>query len=186
MHTSGKVEAIYIAAAHGEQPHAVDSAVGHAGLGLEGDRNFGDADSCNITFIEAEIFERQRSEQGLDLDPASSRRQVLVRGADLGDFVGRRFMAGEIECEGEERCEPCSHLVKLVGTPVVLKGLLHSGLRARIRGGGTIRVGDEVQLSTDRSESLTARRRAAAQRLPARQRIGPGQPPATLVVNGDT
>jgi MOSC domain-containing protein YiiM len=151
MQRSGRIEAIYLAAAHGEQPHAVDLAVAQAGLGLEGDRNFGDSDpdSCNITFIEAETFERQRAEHGLDLDPAESRRQVLVRGVELGQLIGRRFMAGEIECEGEERCEPCSHLVKLVGTPVVLKGLLHSGLRARILNSGTIRVGDEVRLSSE-------------------------------------
>jgi MOSC domain-containing protein YiiM len=162
MQASGKIEAIYIAAAHGEQPHTVDLAVGHAGKGLEGDRNFGDSDpdSCNITFIEAEVFESQRAELGLDLEPADSRRQVLVRGLDLGQLIGRRFMAGEIECEGEERCEPCSHLVSMVGTPVVLKGLLHSGLRARILSGGTIRVGDDVQLSVTRFQ-VSRRRRSS-------------------------
>jgi MOSC domain-containing protein YiiM len=146
---TGTVESIFLAAAHGDQPNRVDVAVGVAGKGLEGDRNFGDADpeSCNITLIEAEAFERQRAEHGLDLDPADARRQVLVRGVDLGDFVGRRFVVGELECEGEERCEPCNHLSKLVGTQVVLKGLLHTGLRARIVTGGTVRVGDRVQLA---------------------------------------
>ncbi|HET7420808.1 MAG TPA: MOSC domain-containing protein [Candidatus Dormibacteraeota bacterium] len=163
---TGTVEAIYLAAAHGERPHAVASASGVAGKGLEGDRNFGDDDpeSCNITLIEAEAFERQRAEHGLDLDPGDARRQVLVRGVDLSNFVGRRFLVGELECEGEERCEPCSHLVSLVGTRVVLQGLLHTGLRARILRGGTLRVGDEVRLS------------------------GPGEPgqsPTKLAVNGD-
>jgi MOSC domain-containing protein YiiM len=146
----GTVHGIYLAAAHGELPRPVDSAVGHAGKGLEGDRNFGsgDPESCDITLIEAEAFESQRSEHGLDLQPAAARRQVLVRGVDLGDFIGRRFYVGELECEGEERCEPCDHLAKLVGTRVVLKGLLHTGLRARIVSGGTIRVGDAVSLST--------------------------------------
>jgi MOSC domain-containing protein YiiM len=149
--TAGKIEAIYLAAVHGERPHAVASAVGVAGKGLEGDRNFDDSDpdSCNITLIEAEAFERQRAEQGLDLDPGDARRQVLVRGIDLGALIGRRFTVGELECEGEERCEPCSHLVKLVGTRVVLKGLLHTGLRARIVRGGTVRVGDEVRVSSE-------------------------------------
>jgi MOSC domain-containing protein YiiM len=148
--SAGRIEAIFIAPAHGELPHAVESAVGVAGKGLEGDRNFGDddPDSCNITLIEAEVFESQRDEHGLDLEPANARRQVLVRGVDLGQLIGRRFTVGELECEGEERCEPCSHLVKLVGTQMVLKGLLHSGLRARILSGGTIRVGDEVRLSS--------------------------------------
>ena len=150
MRTSGVVEAIYIAAHHGEQPQAVQSAVGRAGRGLEGDRNFDDSDpeSCNITLIEVEAFERQRAEHGLDLDPADARRQVLVRGANLGELIGRRFAIGELECEGEERCEPCSHLVKLVGTQVVLQGLLHTGLRARILSDGAIRIGDEVRLSS--------------------------------------
>lgn len=158
MDSSGRVEAIYIAGSHGEPPHSVESAVARAGLGLEGDRHFGDPDpGSNITFIEAEAFERQRAEQGLDLDPASSRRQVLVRGVDLGDLIGRRFTAGDLECQGEERCEPCSHLVQLVGTPVVLKGLLHSGLRAQILKGGTIRVGDEVKLGVESSETAPSR-----------------------------
>jgi MOSC domain-containing protein YiiM len=148
---AGTVEAIYLAPAHGEQPHRVEVAVGHPGKGLDGDRNFGDddPDSCNITLIEAEAFERQRDEHGLDLDPADARRQVLVRGVDLGDFIGRRFVVGELECEGEERCEPCNHLTKLVGTQVVLKGLLHTGLRARILTGGTVRVGDEVRAASE-------------------------------------
>ena len=151
MSTTGKIEAIYIAAGHGEQPHPVELAVGRAGMGLEGDRNFGDPDpeSCNITLIEAEAFERQSAEHGLDLDPADSRRQVLVRGLDLGQLIGRRFTVGQLECEGEERCEPCSHLVKLVDTKVVLKGLLHTGLRARILNDGAIKVGDEVRLSSE-------------------------------------
>ena len=143
---TGRVEAIYLAAEHGELPRPVEHAVGHADKGFVGDRNFGDPDSCNITLIEAEAFEHQLETQGLDLDPAASRRQVLVRGIDLGELIGQRFQVGALECEGEERCEPCNHLAGMVGTQAVLKGLLHTGLRARIVTGGTIRAGDAVRL----------------------------------------
>jgi MOSC domain-containing protein YiiM len=152
--SEGRVEAIYLAAAHGEMPRDVPIAVAHPGRGLEGDRNFDDPDSCDITLIEAEAFARLKGEYQSDLGPADSRRQVLVRGVDLGDFIGRRFAVGEIECEGEERCEPCNHLAGLVGTQVVLQGLLHTGLRARVIKGGTIRIGDPVQ-------ALTAERQTA-------------------------
>ena len=142
---TGRVEAIYLAAHHGELPHQVPEAAAHAGKGLEGDRNFGDSDPdcCNITLIEAEAFDQP----SFDLDPAASRRQVLVRGVDLGGFIGRRFQVGEVECEGEERCEPCNRLARLVETQRVLKGLLHTGLRARIVTGGTIRPGDMVRVA---------------------------------------
>jgi MOSC domain-containing protein YiiM len=142
----GKVEAVYIAAKHGELPHEVDVAVAQAGRGIEGDRNFDDTDpdSCNITFIEVEAFDDLKTRHGFEITALESRRQVLVRGVNLGEFVGRRFMVGEVECEGEERCEPCNHLAKMVGTQDVLRGLLHTGLRAVIVKSGTIRAGDAV------------------------------------------
>jgi MOSC domain-containing protein YiiM len=142
----GRVEAIFLAAAHGAPPREVPEATGVPGRGLEGDRHFDDPDAGDITLIEKEAIERLNVEHGVDLSLGGSRRQVLVRGVDLADFVGRRFRVGEIECEGEERCEPCNHLAELVGTQAVLKGLLHTGLRAGIVKGGTIRAGDGVEL----------------------------------------
>jgi MOSC domain-containing protein YiiM len=143
----GAVERIFLADAHGSQPRPVAVAVAHAGRGLEGDRHFDDGDSCHLSLIEAEAIENMRAEHGLDLPPGDARRQLVVRGVDLGDLIGRRFLVGDVECEGEERCEPCNHLAGLVETPIVLRGLLHSGLRAKILSGGTIRVGDTVQPS---------------------------------------
>ena len=144
---SGRVEAIYLATDHGAMPQEVPGAAAHPGKGLEGDRNFNDPESCDITLIEAEAFDVLDAQHGFDMQPAESRRQVLVRGVNLGEFIGHRFQLGEVECEGEERCEPCNHLAGLVGTQAVLKGLLHTGLRASILRGGTIRVGDAVTLA---------------------------------------
>ena len=144
----GTVQAIYIAASHGELPHEVEVAVAHAGRGIEGDRNFDETDpeSCQITLIEAEPFEDLQAKHGFSITPLESRRQVLVRGIDLGQLIGRRFVVGDVEAEGEERCEPCSHLVKMTGAQGVLRGLLHTGLRASIVKGGTIQAGDTVRL----------------------------------------
>jgi MOSC domain-containing protein YiiM len=150
--SEGRVEGIYLAAAHGELPREVVMAIAHPGRGLEGDRNFDDPGSCDITLIEAEAFESLATDHQLDLHPAEARRQVVVRGIDLAGFIGRPFQVGEVECEGEERCEPCNHLAKMVGTQVVLKGLVHTGLRAKIVTGGAIRTGDRVTaLSVDRA-----------------------------------
>ncbi len=146
----GRVEGIFFADLHGKLPREVSAAVAHPGRGLEGDRHFDDVDACDITLIEAEAIEKLLAEHGIDLRLGESRRQVVVRGIDLADLVGRRFHIGEVECEGEDRCEPCQHLAGLVQTPIVLRGLIHSGLRARVLTGGTFRIGDTVQRSVAR------------------------------------
>ena len=146
MSLQGSVEAIFLIPGEGLAPQRVVSALAHAGRGLEGDRHFDEPDACDLSLIEAEAIDAFKAESGIDLTGGESRRQVIVRGVDLGDFIGKRFRVGEVECEGEERCEPCNHLAGMLQTQVVLKGLLHTGLRARVLRGGTLRAGDSVEL----------------------------------------
>lgn len=134
------VEGIHIAPEFERLPEAVE-AVEVTAEGVRGDRYFGER---NLTLIEAEALEGVFEDSGLELSAAESRRQVLTRGVRLNDLVGKRFSVGEVECVGEEWCEPCGHLEGLT-RPGVLRGLVHrGGLRADIVRGGRIAVGDEV------------------------------------------
>jgi MOSC domain-containing protein YiiM len=141
----GAVEHIHLAAEHSGPPVAVDEVVAEARLGLRGDRHHGEPGAGDITLVEAEALARMTAEHGVALAPGESRRNVTVRGLDLGALVGRRFRVGDVVCEGEERCEPCLHLTKVTGEPRLLRGLVHTGLRADIVESGTIRVGDPVE-----------------------------------------
>lgn len=137
---AGSVEAIHIAAVESELPYPVDEVEVTAD-GMVGDRY---AQARNITLIEVEALDALRSDTGIEVSPAAVRRQVLTRGIRLNDLVGERFTVGEVECVGEELCEPCNHLQGLT-QPGVLRGLVHrAGLRADIVQGGRIAVGDEV------------------------------------------
>jgi MOSC domain-containing protein YiiM len=138
----GTVERIHVIADHGGPPRAVEAVLADAGQGLRGDRHHGE-EAGDLTLIEAEALEQLASTSGLDLTGGQSRRNLVTRGIDLGQLVGRRFRVGEVVCEGEERCEPCQHLASLTGPPV-LRGLVHTGLRASIVESGTIHVGDVV------------------------------------------
>jgi MOSC domain-containing protein YiiM len=135
------VEAINIGTSDDLGP--VSSVRAVAGHGLEGDRYFfadGAGSGEALTLIEAEAIE------DVGLTGAKSRRQVVVRGGGLNDLVGKRFRVGDVECEGIELCEPCLHLQKLT-RPGIIKDLIHrGGLRADILSGGTISVGDKVQV----------------------------------------
>jgi MOSC domain-containing protein YiiM len=138
---AGTVDAIHIAAEHEHLPAPVD-AVEVTAQGLRGDRCYG---RRNITLIEAEALEGMRADMGIELSAAESRRQILTRGIRLNDLAGERFTVGEVECVGEEWCEPCEHLQGLT-RPGVLRGLVHrGGLRADIVRGGRIAVGDPVR-----------------------------------------
>jgi MOSC domain-containing protein YiiM len=141
----GVVESIHVAATATERPRSVERATAVPGRGLEGDRYFDGTGSFShwpgehdLTLIEAEAVE------AIDLDPGEARRNVVVRGVDLDALVGRRFRIGAVECEALELSPPCRHLERLT-RPGVLKGLAgRGGIRAAIRTGGEIAVGDEV------------------------------------------
>ena len=137
---SGSVEAIHIAPRHSELPHPVDE-VEVTSEGMVGDRH---SQLGDITLIEAEALEALREDTGIELSAAAVRRQVLTRGIRLNDLVGKRFSVGDVECVGQELCEPCNHLQGLT-QPGVLRGMVHrAGLVADIVQGGRIAVGDEV------------------------------------------
>ena len=85
--------------------------------------------------------------EDVGLSGPQSRRQIVTRGVRLNDLVGKRFLVGEIECEGVELCEPCLHLQSLT-RPGIIEDLLHrGGLNADIVTSGTISVGDTVTVS---------------------------------------
>jgi MOSC domain-containing protein YiiM len=141
----GRVEAIYIAAEHGELPHAVESVRAIAGKGLEGNRYFDEGrPETELTLIEAEQLERVAAEDGLDIDAAAIGGNVLTRGVSLNDLVDKRFRVGELECRGIELCEPCTTMEART-TPGAIKALVHrAGLNAEILVGGELRPGDAV------------------------------------------
>jgi len=91
-------------------------------------------------------MEAVASEGEASIGPAATRRNVLTRGIDVNELVGKRFRIGTVECEGVELCEPCTHLESMT-QPGVIKAFVHrGGLNADILTDGEISVGDAVVL----------------------------------------
>jgi MOSC domain-containing protein YiiM len=135
---AGRVEEINIAYEPHQLPEPLESIDVVVGDGLAGCRYE------DITLIQAEALEGLLEHHGIALSAAESRRNVLTRGIDLNELVGRRFTVGEIECVGVELCEPCAHLQRMT-QPGVMRGLVHrAGINADIVRGGRIAVGDPV------------------------------------------
>jgi hypothetical protein len=148
----GVIELIALAAEAEGPMKAVSAAEAIEGRGLLGDRYERKAGTFSnpkgggydLTLVEAEALEAL-SAKGVELSPIEARRNIIVRGIALDDLIGRRFRVGEVECYGQRRCEPCSHLERLT-RPGVLRGLVHrGGLRADVLSDGQIRVSDRVE-----------------------------------------
>jgi len=116
-----------------------------AGRGLVGDRYVEGRGTFSkpgrgyqLTLVQDEVL------AGIDLPWEQARRNIVTRGIDLNQLVGRRFTIGPVECVGRRLAEPCSHLERL-SRPGILRPLVHrGGLRADILTGGRIAVGDPV------------------------------------------
>ena len=149
----GSVVGIFVAPVGEATPEPRDEVMAVAGRGLQGDRYFDGTGTYSqtagtgrhVTLIESEALEAAARDYGIDLPPGASRRNIVTTGVALNHLVGEEFLVGNVRLRGTRLCEPCSHLAKLTGRPVV-KALIHrAGLRADILEGGPIRIGDEVQ-----------------------------------------
>ena len=150
----GELEAIYISSKKGDEMQALQQVRAVPGKGLMGDRYYQRAElqpsahspENEVTLIEVETYDALQRDYSLSLDPGTSRRNLVTRGAPLNHLVGREFKVGEIKLLGLELCEPCTHLAKLSGRREILPALVHrGGLRAQILTGGIIEIGDEIR-----------------------------------------
>ncbi len=155
MNERGRVEHIYISAAHNFVGHhgrpagttpvqEVSSVRCVAGRGLEGDRYFDRPENHKgqITFFAAEVYEALRAGcDGPAPAPSVFRRNVITRGLDLNSLVGREFAVQGVRFLGLEECRPCYWMDQAFGpgAEAALQG--RGGLRARILSTGLLRVG---------------------------------------------
>ena len=81
-----------------------------AGRGVRGDRFFDYKEDYKgqITFFSSEVFEDVCHALGVHgKAPGSTRRNVITRGADLTDLIGKRFSVQGVVFEGVAECKPC-------------------------------------------------------------------------------
>lgn len=131
---------------HGQEPDTnlnleMESIDCVAGRGIRGDRffNFREDYKGQVTFFSMEVFEDVCRELGLDgLCPSVVHRNIHTEGADLSQFIGRKFRVQDVEFEGICECKPCYWMDHAIarGAERLLQG--RGGLRAKVLVGGTV------------------------------------------------
>jgi hypothetical protein len=149
---TGTLEAIWIAPAAGEHAERVEVVQALAGRGLAGDRHVAGTGTfpsgvpgSALTLIEAEVCESFDP----PLEPNEHRRNLVTRGIDLNALVGHEFRIGATQFRGVRLCEPCTVVDGYASRPLLRQLVHRGGLRADILEDGEIRVGDQVQATTN-------------------------------------
>jgi hypothetical protein len=112
-----------------------------AGRGICGDRYFDFKDNYKgqITFFSLDVFEELCvALNAHDASPAAARRNVITRGFDLNEFIGKEFEIQGVRFYGTEESAPCYWMngAFAPGARDFLKG--RGGLRAKILSDGEV------------------------------------------------
>lgn len=116
-----------------------------AGRGIRGDRffDFKDDYKGQVAFIDHAVVQAVREFSGRpELPAAAFRRNVVVSGVELNQWIGKRFRINGLLLEGSEECRPCYWMDRACGregTEELMKG--RGGLRCRILDSGTLQIG---------------------------------------------
>lgn len=146
----GRVTWIGVRPARRVPPVAVEAVEARPGGGLTGDRFTGTtASKRQVTLIQAEHLVAVGGLLGREaVDPALTRRNIVVAGVNLLALRHARFRVGSVLLEGTGPCAPCSRMEEALGPGGFNAMRGHGGITARVLEAGVIRVGDEVMLVT--------------------------------------
>ena len=143
---TGEVEWIGVRPGRDEAIVERDSVDADVDGGLEGDRYAKAGGDRQVTLIQAEHLAAVASMLGIDaLDPAVTRRNIVVKGLNLLALKDKRFEIGDAVLEYTGLCHPCSKMETALGPGGynALRG--HGGITARVEQSGRIAVGSKVR-----------------------------------------
>ena len=120
-----------------------------ANKGVVGDRHYDEYnDPYNqLTLIESENIDYYNTKYSLDISYKDFRRNIVTKGIQLNELIGKKIKIGDVEVEGIDLCRPCRHLTEVLNQPNILKEFLRrGGLRCQILSSSRINVNDEIKI----------------------------------------
>ena len=120
-----------------------------ANKGVIGDRHFDDFNDpySQLSLIESENIDYYNFKYGLNIPYINFRRNIVTKGIQLNELVGKKIKIGNVNIEGIDLCRPCRHLTEMLGQENILKEFLRrGGLRCQILSSSQIKIGDEIKI----------------------------------------
>ena len=120
-----------------------------ANKGVVGDRHFKEFNDpyCQLTLIESENIDYYNSKFALKIPYLNFRRNIVTKGIQLNDLVGKKLLIGKVKVEVIDLCRPCRHLTEVLNQNNILKEFLRrGGLRCQILSSSNINIGDLIKV----------------------------------------
>ncbi len=146
----GKVEWISIRPEKWAVVQEVEEVAVNTETGLIGDHYSGRSGKRQVTLIQAEHLEvigKILSKE--KIDPALTRRNIVVSGINLLAFKEKQFQIGEVILEMTGHCHPCSRMEENLGAGGYNAMRGHGGITAKVIQGGKIQKDDLVKLISE-------------------------------------
>ena len=144
-----KVIRLGIAKNNNQKIQEVDKIQLLSGKGVVGDRHFHENNDVRsqVTLIESENIDYYNNKFKTDYPYIDFRRNVVTKGIQLNDLVGKKLLIGDVEIQGHDLCRPCKHLEEtLNGQDIIKEFLRRGGLRCEILKSGTVNIEDEIKV----------------------------------------
>ena len=117
--------------------------------GVIGDRHFNEFNDpyCQLSLIESENIDYYNLRYGLNIPYLDFRRNIVTKGIQLSELIGKKFVIGKVKVEGIDLCRPCRHLTETLGQENIIKEFLRKGgLRCQILSSSSISVNDMIKI----------------------------------------
>ena len=143
-----EVSKICITSKSAEEMQDVNTVEVIASKGIVNDRYFNENSdqALQITLIESENIDYYNQISETNIPYISFRRNIITKGIQLNDLVGKEFLIGDVKIKGHRLCAPCRYLQEMLKQKNLVKKLLNrGGLRCEILTDGTISVNDPIK-----------------------------------------
>ncbi len=149
----GKIEWIGLRNSQSREIIHVDTAEVLLDHGLVGDKSAQKPGSKRqLTLIQAEYFSVMESFlHKKKISPEILRRNIVVSGINLSVLLKNNLKINGVIIEITGNCAPCKKMEEALGFGAFNAMRNHGGVNAAVRKGGVISVGDEVQVSIEKS-----------------------------------
>jgi len=144
-----KVFEIGIASINNKKINNVESIEVIENKGVVGDRHFKEYNDpyCQLSLIESESIDYYNSKYGLNISYLDFRRNIVTKGIQLNNLVGKKFLIGNAKVEGIDLCRPCRHLTEVLNQDNIIKEFLRKGgLRCQVLSSSKINIGDRIKV----------------------------------------